>query len=177
MSFNLLNIFKNKESSWINAIFYFFCALLIILVFIYFIMTLKIYIQTQKIDNIDKKAVTDGMYQQKIDEKKIIDYKKKIDDFSSIVSNRRISSNIFNLIEENTLPKIWFSDFDMLQSANEIKLLGESEDMETLGRQLQVFEKNKDYIKSTNILDSQIEPSGKIRFTLKLSLEPKIFSY
>ncbi len=177
MDFNLSHLLKNKDSLWVSVIFYLLCALLIILIFSYFIITLKVNLQTQKINDIDKRTVTDGIYQQKINEKKVLDYKKKIDGFSLIFSNHKISSDIFNLIEENTLPKIWFSNFDMSQSTNKIKLSGEAEDMETLGRQVQVFEKNKDYIKSTNILDSQVEPSGKIRFTLSLSLDPSIFAY
>lgn len=177
MNFNLLNLLKNKESLWMNVAFYFFCALLVVLIFSYYILSLKVYFQNQRVNDLNNRMAVYGLSQQKMDEKKVLDYKKKIDDFSLIISNHKISSNMFSFIEKNTLPDVWFSDFDMSQSSNEIKLSGEAKNMETLSRQIQVFERNQDYVKNINILNFQTEPSGKINFILNFSLNPKIFVY
>ena len=114
-----------------------------------------------------------------MNEKKVLDYKKKIDDFSVIVRNHSISSNIFSFLEESILPDVWFSNFDMSQSNNRIQLAGESKDMKTFSRQIQVFEKSQDYVKDINIsvLDSQVNEEGRVRFVLSFSLDPKIFTY
>ncbi len=177
MDFNLSYFLKNKDSLWVSVIFYFLCAFLVALIFSYSVITFKVRLQNQEMNELDNRIATYGMSQKKIYEKKIIDYKKKIDDFGLIINNRKISSNIFSFIEENTLPNIWFSNLNILQSANEIKLSGEAENMETLSNQIQVFERSQDYIKNINILNSQVEPSGKINFILSLSLDPKIFTY
>ena len=115
-----------------------------------------------------------SLYQQRIDENSIIDYKKKIDDFSLIIKNHKVSSNVFNFIEENTMSNVWFSNFDMSQSTYEIKLSGEAENIETLSDQIQTFENNKDNVKNINVLNSRVDANGKIRFLLSISLNPEI---
>ena len=154
----------------------FFGALLMLLVYTYSLIAIKVYLQSQKIDEINRQMIESGFYQQKTDERMVLDYKKKIDDYNSILGNHKISSNIFDFIEKNTLPKIWFSNFDLSQPANSINLSGEADDMETLGRQIQVFEKKQDFVKKIKVFSSQIEPTGKVRFTLNISLDPAIFN-
>ena len=177
MDFKILHFLKNKESLWINIIFYILCALLTIIVFTYFIIMYKVYLQNKEMSELGAKIAAYSANQEKIYEKKVLDYKKKIDDYSKIINNHKISSNVFSFIEERTLPNVWFSEFDMSQGTNEIKLSGETENMETFGRQIQVFEKSQDYIKSIDVLDSQVGASEKIKFILSLSLNPKIFTY
>jgi len=177
MSLNLSHLLKNKEPLWINVIFYLLCSLLIVILFIYSILILKVYLQNQKTDEMNKRMSAYEINRQKIDEKKVLYYRKKINDFDLVVNNHKISSNIFIFIEKNTLPNIWFSGFDMSQSANNIKLSGQSENMETLSRQVQIFERSKDYIKNITVLNSQVDIMGKIGFTLDLRLNPEIFTY
>lgn len=174
---SLTNLLKNKDSSLINVIFYFLCVTFIISIFIYSTITLKVYLQTQRIDELNKRVIDYGLYKKTSNEDKIIDYKKKIDDFSLIVKNHKISSNVFNFIEENTLPNVWFANFDMFQDLNEIKLSGEAENIEVLGNQIQIFERNKDQVVSASILNSVFDTNGRIKFVLSISLNPKIYNY
>lgn len=177
MAFNLLYQLKNKESLWMDVVFYFVVTLLIVVVFSFGIFVLKIYLQNQKISEVDKMMALYGTREQKMAEKEVFDYKKKIDDFTAIIASRKISLNVLTFIEEKTLPNVWFSDFDMSGSINRIRLSGESENMETFGRQVQVFEKSHDYIKEIIVLDSQLDSTGKIKFAISFSLDPKIFAY
>ena len=174
---NLSDFFKNKDSLLVNTVFYFSCAILIVIIFGYLALEVKVYIQNQGIDEINKRMVGYSLYQQRIDENSIIDYKKKIDDFSLIIKNHKVSSNVFNFIEENTMSNVWFYNFDMSQSTYEIKLSGEAENIETLSDQIQTFENNKDNVKNINVLNSRVDANGKIRFLLSISLNPEIYSY
>ena len=174
---NLSDFFKNKDSLLVNTVFYFSCAILIVIIFGYLALEVKVYIQNQGIDEINKRMVGYSLYQQRIDENSIIDYKKKIDDFSLIIKNHKVSSNVFNFIEENTMSNVWFSNFDMSQSTYEIKLSGEAENIETLSDQIQTFENNKDNVKNINVLNSRADANGRIRFLLSISLNPEIYSY
>ncbi len=177
VNFNFLQQLKDKKSLWISVTFYFFCALLIIVFFTYFIIVFKVYLQNKEINELDSRIATYGLSQQKIYEKRVLDYKKKINDYSFIISNQKISSNVFAFIEARTLPNVWFSSFNMSKSTNEIKLSGESENMETLGRQVRVFEKSNDYISSINVSSLEIQTTGKTNFILSFYLKPEIFSY
>src|SRR3989344_5515805 len=82
---------------------------------------------------------------------------------------------IFTFIEENTLPTVWFSNFSMSESSNDLRLSGESNNMETLSHQISILENNKDYVSNINILNSQVGTGGTIRFVLNASLNPEIF--
>jgi hypothetical protein len=173
----MLKILKDNDSLWVNGAFYSFSALLIAVIFSYAIIALKSNIQKQKIAEIEKNIVGYEISQDSANIKKIIDYKKRIDDYGLILNNHKVYSKTLVFIEENTLPNVWFSSFDASQSKNSLKLSGETENMETLSHQVSVFEDNQDYVKSANIVNSQIEPSGKIKFVMNLYFNPKIFAY
>ena len=171
MDFNLPNQLKDK-SLRVNFLFYSALVLLMIAIFCYGIFWLKTYLQNQKIGELDKQISEYGTDQEKLYEKEVLGHKKTIDDFAAI-----ISSNVFVFIEENTLPSIWFSNFDMSKSTNEIKLSGESASMEILSQQVQIFENKKEHVKSISVLESETGANGKIKFILNLSLNPNIFTY
>lgn len=177
MNFNLLNKLKDKDSSWIDFLFYSAFVLMMSIGLCYLIFSFKVYLQSQKINEIQNRINAYGTDEQRKAEKEVLDYKKKIDDFTAIINNRKISSNIFSFIESNTLSDVWFSGFDMSESKNKIRLSGEAENMEIFSRQVQSFEKSEDYIKEVNILGSEADATGKIKFALDLSLTPKIFNY
>ncbi|MDO8530201.1 MAG: hypothetical protein Q7S10_02235 [bacterium] len=176
MAFNLSNL-TAKKTWWMDILFYFVVSVLIAAVFCYLIFVLKIYLQKQKMAGIESNIAVYGSEEQKAYEKKILDYKKMVDDFASILGKHKISSNLFNFIEDHTLPSVWFSNFDMAHSTSEIRLLGEAENMLVLSNQVKILEENKEYIKSINVLNSQVGAGGKINFILNVSLEPKVFTY
>ena len=172
-----IEIVKNGKSWWKDLVFYCAIALLIASLFSYGIFYYKAHLLNQKVGELDDKIAVYGTKEQKDYEKEVLDYKKKIDDFSTIIASHKISSNVFSFMEASTLPEVWFLSFDMSQPTNEIRLLGETDSMETLSRQVQIFEKNRDYVKNITVLNTQLGSLGKVTFNLNLSLEPKIFDY
>lgn len=166
---------KNR-SWWAEVFFYFSVVLLSVVVLAYAMFAYKYYLQSQKIDEINKKIAVYGTLQQKAEEKEVFNYKDKIEDFSKILENRRIVSNVFDFMEKNTLPNIRFSVFDMSDSSSEVRLSGEAGSMLAISRQIQVFEENKNFVKRINVLSSQVVEGGKVKFVLNFSLNPEIFS-
>ncbi len=159
-----------------DYVFYVVSIVLLGSVFCYFILLFKVHLQTQNITEIQNRIANSSQDQQKMYQTKFSDYKKKIDDFSALINNHKISSGIFVFIEGKTLPNVWFSNFDMSQSINGIKLSGEADTMETVGRQIQLFEQDQ-YVKHIDIVSSEVEPTGKVKFLLNLSLDPAVFNY
>ncbi len=166
-----------SRSFWISFAFYFCLVLLVISILLYAFFLFRSAVQNQTISDLENKIATYGTEEQKASEKQVLDYKKKIDDFAALVDNHKISSNIFSFIESKTMPNTWFLNFDMSESANEIRLTGETESMEALSRQVQTFEESKNYVKSISVLSSQANFANKISFTLSLELDPKVFNY
>src|SRR3989344_4909742 len=168
---------KNKEYLWIDMAFYAVGALLIAIIFCYAIFSVKISFQKKEIAAMDAKIALYGTDQQKETEKKVFDYKKKSEDLAAIVNGHKISSNVFSFVEDNTMPRVWFSSFSMSESAGGLNLAGEADSMETLSKQVNIFENNKEYIKNISVLNSQSDALGKTTFILNLALDQKVFTY
>jgi len=176
MDFSLFQRLKDRFV-WTDVIFYSFLAVLITIIASYLIFEYKSHLLRTKIKEVDAKIALYGTEEQKEYEKEVFDYKKQIDNFAAIMGNHKIASNVFVFIEQNTLPNVWFSAFNMSQVTGEIRLSGEAESMEALSRQGQLFEKNKEYVKGITVLNSQAQTTGRVKFILNISLDPKIFNY
>ena len=176
MVFEIPTELKNK-SLWTEWTFYSVWFLLVVSVACYGMFFVKAYLRQQEISAIDKKIAVYGSSEQKEHEKQVFAYKKKIEDFAKIIENHTISSQVFAFIEKVTLPNVWFSNFSLSESGNQIVLSGETENLETLSRQIDAFEKNKEYVLGISVANSQVSPGGRIVFVLNLLLEPKIFNY
>ncbi len=177
MDFTILNKIKNKESIWIDFVFYVVFAVLIAVIFSFAALSTKMYFQNKKIGEINEKIAVYNTDENIGAEKEVLYYKKKIEDVSFIFDNRKIFLNVFSFVEANTLPDVWFLNFDMSQFKNQLRLSGESEDMATFSHQVQVFEQSGKYVQRVAILSSEIQTSGRIKFVLDITLEPSIFDY
>lgn len=180
MAFNLSGQFsrlKDNQSQWVTIGYYLSVALVIVTVFCYVIFSFKVYLQNQQIDDINQKILSSTSGKNKLDEQRVTTYKKKLDDFASIINNHRISLNIFDFIESKTLPDVWFSGFNVAEAAGTINFSGTAKNMEALSAQMKVFETSRDAITNIGLLSSQSAADGKVTFTLSISFNPSIFNY
>lgn len=162
---------------WIDVFLYAVLIILAAVIFCYGVLEFKIYFYNTKIKELDDKIAAYSTPEEKAHEAKVLEYKKKLDDFSTIMANHKLSSNIFDFIEKNTLPNVWFSNFSMTGSSGEVRVSGEAKDMETVSRQFRVFETSKEYIKMVTVLNTQVGNDDKVSFILNIILEPNIFTY
>ncbi len=176
MDFSAIFRLRTKKIWWVDVIFYFALSLLIATVFLYLIFIIKNSIQRKEIKDQEAKLETVGTEEQKGYEKDVISYQKKISDFAKLFKNHEFASNVFVFMEKQTLPNIWFKQFNMNEKGSQLQLSGEADNMEAFSRQIAAFEKNE-YIKSTDLLNSSLGESARVQFNLNLSLDPKIFSY
>lgn len=165
-----------KSNIWLEWLLYLMVAMLVISVFFYVILTIKIHFQNQQISNVKNMIASVASDEQKSEERQVLEYKKKIDDFTMIINNHKISFAVLAFIEEKTLPTVWFSSFDLMESSNEVKLSGEAETMEVLSHQIHIFEESEN-VKNIGLLNSEIGPAGNISFMLAIFLNPNIFNY
>ena len=171
-------IYQQKDRSWIaDVLFYLAFAALALVVFFYAVFFLKAQMQFNQIAKIDEKISAYGTSEQKEHEQQIHDYKKRIDDFAGLLENHGMSSNIFSFLEANTLAGVVFSGFTLSGPDRQMRLSGEAQDMQTLGRQFGIFEASKEYVDTITVFNSQTLPSKKTAFVFNLSLKPKMFEY
>ena len=174
--FSIIGKLKENKLWWVDVVFYFVISSLIATILCYLIFNAKIYFQKIKIEDFKISLATVGTDEQKVMEKQVFDYQKKINDYTPLIQNHRIISNVLAYLEKNTLPNVWFSRFSMGGKDADIILSGETESAETFSRQISVFEASK-YLSKITVLGSTLGDKNRSDFNLILSLDPRIFTF
>lgn len=174
MDINSIKQFTTKKSIFTESLFYISLSLIVASFLCYFIFSFRISSQKNFIEELDFEMSQIGSLEQKQREEKVFSYQKKIDDYSQIINNHKISSSVFGFIEKQTIQSVWFSKISLSEKENSINLSGEAENIEVLSRQIFIFE-NSEFVKKISILNSSLDDSGIVSFNLNLNLDPKIF--
>lgn len=176
MDFSAIFQTREKRYWWLDAIFYFAVSLLMAVIFCYLIFSAKVAIQKKEIASQIANLQTVGTDEQKSYEAEVLGYQKKISDFNKLLASHGFASNVFVFVEKETMPNVWFKQFNMDAKSNTVRLSGEADNMEAFSRQVAGFEKNE-YIKEVGLLNSVLSKSGRVNFGISLVLEQKIFNY
>ena len=108
------------------------------------------------------------------EETKLSEIQKKIDDYSFLMSGHKNILNVFDFIEKNTIPIIWFNDFDVEIKENSISLTGISPSYILVEQQVNVFKKQA-LVKEVELLSLSKDEEGKIGFSIKIAFDSGIF--
>ncbi len=173
LNFDFLYGLKTGKTWWLDVLLYFVLSLLVALIISYILFGLKISFQKDHLQELEQDITKTGTRQQKEVEKKVFLYQKKLNDFVGIFEEHKVPSNLFALIEDSTLPNVWFTSFILSTSNNTLNLRGETDDFQTLARQISIFEENK-LISEVNLLGSSLMGQAKIDFTLGFSFNGKL---
>jgi hypothetical protein len=176
MNFSSIFQLRTKKFWWMDVIFYFVISSLVATVLCYVIFLIKNNIQEKDIQKEIVALQTVGTSSQKEQEKEVISYQKKINDFAGLFKNHQFISQILYFMQQETMPNIWFKSFNVDEKNTVINLPGEADDAAAFSRQIAVFEKNE-YIKNINVLNYTVGQSSKIEFNIDITLDPKIFNY
>ena len=162
-------------SRWVNILFYFSLTLLVFCIAYFFILGNSIK-KSQKALTDFKDSLLSGKTSERISlEKEVLKYQKKTEDFSKIAGEHLETSKVFDLLQKNSHPKVWFSQFNLDSKGNQIDLSGETQSFESLGQQFLIFQ-GEDFIESVNLEKVSISKEGKIGFSLSLSLTPNFLN-
>lgn len=159
-----------------DVIFYLCVSSLIACVFCYIIFSVRISLLEGQIKDATEELKKVGTQEQKAQETTVLNYIRKINDFNNLFKNHRFASNAFAFMQNQTMPYIWFKQFNLDQKGSSIQLSGQADNMDNYSRQVANFEKNE-YVKKVAMLSSTIATDGKVNFSTSLSLDPKIFTY
>lgn len=176
MDFSGIFQIKTKKFWWMDIIFYFVISLLVATIFCYVVFWAKNYFQRVEIEEKVSALKTVGTKQQKEQEEYVLLYQRKIKDFTVLLSGHEFASNVFAFMQKETMPNIWFKQFNLDGKGDSMQLTGESDGMDSLSRQVANLERNE-YVKNVTALSSSLGDSAKIEFNLKMVLEKKIFDY
>lgn len=167
---------RTRKLWWVDVIFYFAISLLVATVLCYLIFLTKNFFQRRAIKSEVSQLEEVGTVQQKEREIIVLDYQARTKDFSELFNNHQFASNVFAFFQKETMPNVWYDNFDLDRKSNAIQLSGEADTMDALSRQTSTFERNS-YVKSIGTLKSSLGTSGRIQFDTSLVLNKDIFTY
>ncbi len=107
-------------------------------------------------------------------EKEVRDYERKIKDFAPLIEEHLETSNIFNFLQKDCHPKVWFQQFSLDSRQNKVNVSGKTQSFETLGQQILIFKDDK-LVQDIKLEKVSLGKEGKIDFALSISLNPQIF--
>lgn len=174
MDFGIIRQLKIKKFWWLDTILYFVVTLLVATIFCFLIFTVKISVEKKNMAQLDAKIANTGTSQQKQLEEEVFEYQDKIDNFATLLNAHKIPTKIFDAIKGFMLPNVWFNNFAMDAKSSIIQVIGETDDMASLSRQIEIIE-GLDFVKDISGLTFDMAESGKINFSFGIILYPKIF--
>ena len=159
---------------WQTLLFYFCISLIAVMIVSYFVID---HFQKQAEGNLQslERAIAERTTpREKALEEEVVGYKRKIEDFSSLLSHHQKTSKFFSFFEKLIHPQVWFSDFSLSLKDSRVTVSGTAESFRILGQQLIIFQKSP-LIKKTDLSGISIGTEGKIHFTFNLFLAPTVF--
>lgn len=114
--------------------------------------------------------------QKKIEplEKEAKKYQEKINNLKFLLDFHRLPLKVFEFLEKNTHPQVWFSSLDFNLEKNSLKIPGNAQSFEVLAQQILIF-KNSEFVKNINLSKVNLGKEGGVSFDLELTIDPKIY--
>lgn len=164
-----------KVPPWQNFLLYFCIFLLFCSIIGYFALAHFIKQSEQKLQEVNTEIEKAEVPERKALKERLLSLREKIEDFAPLLFSHKKSSNFFGFLEKNTHPKVFFTDLKLNTNQNNVELSGQTEDFQTLGQQLLIFQETE-FIQNLKLSEIKISKEGKVEFTFTFSLDPKLFT-
>jgi len=149
------------------------CALMGIIIlsaFLYFTINIK-----NMGEDLQEKAEVLTPLRESINqgEQKIIPIKQKIDNYRLLIPSHKSTSDIFTLLEEDCLPKVWFYNFGFMLEDRKVIVSGITDSFTTFEQQIFVLNQNL-LVSDLAISNVFINENKEIDFTIEIVFESSI---
>ena len=161
----------------INIIFYILILALIATPISYFYL---VNLEKKTQDNLSEleKILTEEKIEREQElETEIFGYQKRIRDFSTLLDSHQTFYGLFEFLEKNCHPKVWFSTFNIEAENHQLTLTGQAENFQSIEQQILIFKDCTDNVSDVELSEINIEEEGAIGFGLRLSLDPELFDF
>jgi len=161
---------------WLNYLFYFSFIILFLIIIGIFIINNYINNFQTALKELESFLVQIRTPENIALESEIRDYERKIKDFTPLLKEHLETSNIFNFLQKDCHPKVWFQQFSLDSRQNKVNVSGKTQNFETLGQQILIFKDDK-FVEDVKLEKVSLGKEGKIDFSLSISLNPQIFKW
>ncbi len=106
----------------------------------------------------------------------VISFQKHLNNLKRMLNDHIYYSNVFDLIEKNTVPTVSFESFDGDVPSKKIQLKGKAISFSSLAKQVVAFREAEE-ISKVDFSSASIGVDGGIGFDLSLFLKQEMFEY
>lgn len=163
-----------KLPLWHNFLFYFSILLFLVSLTGYFLLKHFSEEISQEIKDLEEILTEEKTLSEVVLETKVLNYQKKIGNFSQLIKKHKRISKIFEFFESICHPKVWFSRFNLSREPFQLRVSGETENFHFLEQQILIFKKEP-LIEEVNLSNISFGEKGKVNFSLSLTLNPALF--
>ncbi|MDP2663939.1 MAG: PilN domain-containing protein [bacterium] len=150
---------------WLNVLFYFSLALLALTIASFFILNSSVNNRQEILEDLNQILLSKKTPERMAMEEEILNYEKKLKDFSFLAEGHSEISGLYLLIEESTHPQVWFSQFTLDAEENMVSISGKAQNFEVLGQQMLILGE-KDFVRNLYLDSAGINKQGKVDFAL-----------
>lgn len=150
--------------------------LIIMIVLAYFFVVRKTSNAEAEIKSVEAELKQHKDENFKILERRILVQRNKIDDVLRLLESRKKTSAIFLLLEQYTLPEVYFISFKLNNETNALELSGIARTFVSIGEQIHVFKSAKilenNFIKNIKLKNVSLNDERGIKFKLDIVIAP-----
>ena len=162
-----------KASPLQNILFYFAIGLLLLSISAYFVLGYFIKKSELTLQDLEETLAREKTEEEIILEQEVFGYKRKVEDFSTLISQHTYASRFFNFFENLCHPKVWFSKINLDMTNHRLLVSGKTDTFLILDQQLLIF-RQEELIKETILTKLSIGNEGLVNFTFDLTFNPII---
>lgn len=126
------------------------------------------------LSEVEQKLSETGTLEERKLETSVIDTKLRIEDFSRLLSERKIGLELFSLLESAVHQKNVFTFLSLELEHQKVKLSGTSADFRSLEEQILIFKK-QEAIQEFALTQISLEKEGGVGYSVEFSLKPDFF--
>ena len=173
MVFKVISKKEIEKKPWLDLVFYFCLALLIMSILAYFVLEYSLKRAEEELKDLKTKISEQQNEENKKLKKDISLVQKKIDDFSIVLNEHKLSSQAFTFIENSTHPEVSFMNFNFDSEGSNLLLSAKTSSFKTLGEQLLIFQGQED-IENIALSNIFLTDKGNVEFSLNIALNTQI---
>jgi hypothetical protein len=162
-----------KASLLQNILLYFAICLLLFSIGAHFALDYFVKKSDLTLQDLEETLARERTEEEIILEKEVFDYKRKVEDFSILISQHAYASRFFNFFESLCHPKVWFSKINLDMTNHKLIVSGKTDTFLILDQQLLIFQQ-EELIKETILTKLSIGNEGLVNFTFDLTFNPII---
>lgn len=172
-----IEIIPKKEAKapwWEDIAFYLVIILLIGGVLGYFGMGFYQNRLQEKMDQLEASLVEKKTGEMRTLEKRVLEDKRKIDNFASLLEEHKKGSGFFEFLKGVCHPRVFYSGVNLDVETGTVNLGGTAESFQALGQQISIL-KRQGLISNVYLSGLSLGKQGTIGFSLSFSISPQMF--